>query len=247
MAPGPIGARARLPPWPDVVAASPRARGLVTRPGNHGSRNDHDDAARDRNDNLRRAPYGFPDGQGPAHRSNAATAGEAVHGGSADLAGRESAVRRHQGAAGGELRRRAGPDLRARRAQRRGQDLAVQLHQRALQADRGHRADRQHRGAGRASGDARPARPGPDVPAPRAAAARDGARERAARRAHPAPRRSAGVVGADCRAPGARRRSCAPRRSTCWSATAWGGRRTCRPTSCRTASTRASSSAARCS
>ena len=53
-----------------------------------------------------------------------------------------------------------------------------------------HRADRRHRGAGRASGDARPARPGPDVPAPRAAAAGDGARERAARGAHPAPRRA---------------------------------------------------------
>ena len=45
----------------------------------------------------------------------------------------------------------------------------------------------------------------------------------------------------------ARNGSCGPRRSSCWSATAWGGRPTCRPTSCRTVCTRASSSAARCS
>ena len=84
---------------------------------------------------------------GPRTLSDAATAGGAVDGGSADLAGREPAVRRHQGAAGGRVRRRAGPDLRARRPQRRGQDLAVQLHQRALQADRRHVRDRRHRGA----------------------------------------------------------------------------------------------------
>ena len=61
------------------------------------------------------------------------------------------------------------------------------------------------------------------------------------------PGGAAGVVAAAAAYTARGEGSCAPRRSTCWSATASDGPRTCRPTSCRTASTRASSSAARCS
>ena len=61
-----------------------------------------------------------------------------------------------------ELRRRAGADLRARRSQRRGQDLALQLHQRALQADLGHRRGST---APRSRARARPRSPGTGWPA----------------------------------------------------------------------------------
>ena len=141
----------------------------------------------------------------------------------------------------------AGCHLRARRPERRRQDIAVQLHQRPLQAQLRLDHDRRDRGGGQRPVAPRPDRPGAHLPASGPQAQRHRPGKCAARWPHPAPGRP-GVVGAGaavhgpCRARHALRGAGAARARR-----AWAGPRTCPPTSSRTACTRASSSGVHCS
>ena len=225
-------------------------RGPIVRFRCLGSRDDHEIGIRSKIvDNLVLDPYRFTRAVGivrctPEQRCDQ---GKVTHGRPAESERRVAALRRHQGARGRQLRGRARCDLRAGRAQRRRQDVAVQLHQRPLQADLRDRS-RSTRPRCRARSPRRSSRSraGAHVPASGPPAARDRARERPARRAHAAARRT-GRVGAAAAAHGPLRDgACAPKRASCSSATASAGRPTCTPTSSRTACTRASSCAARC-